>query len=70
MFTGEGAEDVGGPFREHLTEMCGELMSEGLPLFVPPGVHVAPHMALAVKGPGASGAVSTWDVHCPSAMVN
>lgn len=34
LFLGEGAEDVGGPFREHLSEMCAELMSDRLPLFV------------------------------------
>lgn len=34
LFLGEGAEDVGGPFREHLSEMCSELMSTKLPLFV------------------------------------
>eukprot|EP01062_Namystynia_karyoxenos_P063113 TRINITY_DN55934_c0_g1_i1.p1 TRINITY_DN55934_c0_g1~~TRINITY_DN55934_c0_g1_i1.p1 ORF type:complete len:1846 (+),score=599.58 TRINITY_DN55934_c0_g1_i1:433-5538(+) len=35
VFTGEGAEDVGGPFREHITEMCSELMSAATPLFIP-----------------------------------
>jgi len=35
VFAGEGAEDVGGPFREHIAEMCHELMSGALPLFVP-----------------------------------
>nr|CCC51780.1 putative ubiquitin-protein ligase, fragment [Trypanosoma vivax Y486] len=35
MFLGEGSEDVGGPFREHIGEMCRELMSTALPLFVP-----------------------------------
>ncbi|RHW68570.1 Concanavalin A-like lectin [Trypanosoma brucei equiperdum] len=35
VFLGEGAEDVGGPFREHISEMCRELMSTELPLFVP-----------------------------------
>ena len=35
VFAGEGAEDVGGPFREHIAEMCGELMSSALSLFVP-----------------------------------
>eukprot|EP00760_Papus_ankaliazontas_P010189 PhM_4_TR14220/c0_g1_i1/m.66571/K10594/HERC1; E3 ubiquitin-protein ligase HERC1 len=35
VFAGEGAEDVGGPFREHIAEMCNELMSAALPLFVP-----------------------------------
>ena len=39
VFTGEGAEDVGGPFREHLTEMCNELMSDALPLFLPTPNH-------------------------------
>eukprot|EP00759_Apiculatamorpha_spiralis_P055600 PhF_6_TR7852/c0_g1_i1/m.11455 len=34
VFAGEGAEDVGGPFREHIAEMCSELMSKALPLFV------------------------------------
>eukprot|EP01065_Artemidia_motanka_P041975 TRINITY_DN5535_c0_g3_i1.p1 TRINITY_DN5535_c0_g3~~TRINITY_DN5535_c0_g3_i1.p1 ORF type:complete len:2316 (+),score=648.89 TRINITY_DN5535_c0_g3_i1:54-7001(+) len=35
VFTGEGAEDVGGPFREHITEMCAELMSNATPFFIP-----------------------------------
>ncbi|KAF8291312.1 putative ubiquitin-protein ligase [Trypanosoma cruzi] len=35
VFLGEGSEDVGGPFREHIGEMCRELMSTALPLFVP-----------------------------------
>ncbi|RNF17898.1 putative ubiquitin-protein ligase [Trypanosoma conorhini] len=35
VFLGEGSEDVGGPFREHIGEMCRELMSTSLPLFVP-----------------------------------
>lgn len=35
VFMGEGAEDVGGPYREHLGDMCRELMSTALPLFVP-----------------------------------
>ena len=34
-FGGEGAEDVGGPFREHLTAICAELMSPALDLFIP-----------------------------------
>ncbi|KAH9577946.1 hypothetical protein LSM04_000370 [Trypanosoma melophagium] len=35
LFLGEGSEDVGGPFREHIGEMCRELMSTALPFFVP-----------------------------------
>lgn len=35
LFLGEGAEDVGGPYREHLSEMCAELCSSALPLFIP-----------------------------------
>jgi hypothetical protein len=34
-FYGEGADDVGGPYRECLTQMCEELMSASLTLFVP-----------------------------------
>jgi hypothetical protein len=34
-FVGEGAEDAGGPFREHISDICAELMSDTLPLFVP-----------------------------------
>lgn len=34
-FYGEGADDVGGPYRECLTQMCGELMSTALTLFLP-----------------------------------
>lgn len=40
VFLGEGAEDAGGPFREHLSEMCRELMSARLPFFVPTANHV------------------------------
>lgn len=40
VFLGEGAEDAGGPFREHLSEMCRELMSSRLPFFVPTANHV------------------------------
>lgn len=35
VFLGEGAEDVGGPYREHLSELCNELMSTALSLFLP-----------------------------------
>ncbi|KEG12676.1 ubiquitin-protein ligase [Trypanosoma grayi] len=35
VLLGEGSEDVGGPFREHIGEICRELMSTSLPLFVP-----------------------------------
>ncbi|KAG5484413.1 hypothetical protein LSCM4_07980 [Leishmania orientalis] len=34
-FYGEGADDVGGPYRECLTQMCAELMSTSLTLFLP-----------------------------------
>ncbi|KPI89645.1 hypothetical protein ABL78_1226 [Leptomonas seymouri] len=34
-FYGEGADDVGGPYRECLTQMCTELMSASLTLFLP-----------------------------------
>ncbi|KAJ9463453.1 putative E3 ubiquitin-protein ligase HERC2 [Diplonema papillatum] len=34
-FQGEGAEDVGGPYRECLAEVCNELMSPAVPLFIP-----------------------------------
>ncbi|RNF12537.1 putative ubiquitin-protein ligase [Trypanosoma rangeli] len=34
-FVGEGADDIGGPYRESITQLCSELMSSGLPLFVP-----------------------------------
>ncbi|CAJ1041121.1 putative SPRY domain/HECT-domain (ubiquitin-transferase) [Leishmania shawi] len=34
-FYGEGADDVGGPYRECLTQMCAELMSTSLDLFLP-----------------------------------
>ncbi|CUG94227.1 Hypothetical protein, putative [Bodo saltans] len=40
VFMGEGAEDVGGPYREHLGDMCRELMGNTLPLFVPTSNHV------------------------------
>eukprot|EP00796_Vickermania_ingenoplastis_P004217 gene4217-3049_t len=35
VFFGEGAEDVGGPYRESLSQLCAELMSSTLPLFIP-----------------------------------
>ncbi|CCW66746.1 unnamed protein product [Phytomonas sp. Hart1] len=34
-FYGEGADDVGGPYRESLSQLCSELMSTKLPLFIP-----------------------------------
>ncbi|CCW61796.1 unnamed protein product [Phytomonas sp. EM1] len=34
-FYGEGADDVGGPYRESLAQLCSELMSTKLPLFMP-----------------------------------
>ena len=33
-FEGEGAQDVGGPYREALDNLCAELHSEALPLLV------------------------------------
>jgi len=33
-FMGEGSVDVGGPYRESLTNMCADLMSTATPLFV------------------------------------
>lgn len=33
-FIGEGSIDAGGPFRESITNMCEELMSDFLPLFI------------------------------------
>eukprot|EP01062_Namystynia_karyoxenos_P013869 TRINITY_DN14980_c0_g1_i1.p1 TRINITY_DN14980_c0_g1~~TRINITY_DN14980_c0_g1_i1.p1 ORF type:complete len:2892 (+),score=968.84 TRINITY_DN14980_c0_g1_i1:1033-8676(+) len=35
VFQGEGAEDVGGPYRECLSDICQELMSGAMPLFIP-----------------------------------
>ncbi|EAN95470.1 hypothetical protein, conserved [Trypanosoma cruzi] len=34
-FIGEGADDIGGPYRESITQLCSELMGPGLPLFIP-----------------------------------
>lgn len=34
-FTSEGAEDVGGPFRESLVLLCKDLQTSTLPLFIP-----------------------------------
>lgn len=34
-FLGEGADDVGGPYRDSLSQICSELMSSMLPLFIP-----------------------------------
>ncbi|CAD2219656.1 hypothetical protein AGDE_14307 [Angomonas deanei] len=34
-FLGEGADDVGGPYRESIAQICTELMSDKLPLFLP-----------------------------------
>lgn len=39
VFLGEGAEDVGGPYRELLHGMVQELMSSELPFFVPTANH-------------------------------
>jgi hypothetical protein len=33
-FLGEGSIDVGGPYRESLTEVCSDLMSNATPLFI------------------------------------
>ena len=57
VFAGEGAEDVGGPYREHITEMCSELMSEGTPLFIPSPNNragVGSHRDCFVPNPSAS----------------
>lgn len=35
VFLGEGADDIGGPYRELLNGICEELMSSALPFFVP-----------------------------------
>ncbi|EPY18162.1 hypothetical protein STCU_10145 [Strigomonas culicis] len=58
VLLGEGAEDIGGPFREHLSEMCRELMSTNLPLFVPTPNHVhniGTHRDAFVPAAGATG---------------
>jgi E3 ubiquitin-protein ligase HERC2 len=34
-FIGEGSIDAGGPYRESMTNMCEEMMSSFLPLFIP-----------------------------------
>ena len=34
-FTAEGAIDAGGPFRDSIDTVCGELQSSILPLFIP-----------------------------------
>jgi len=34
-FLGEGSVDVGGPYRECITAMCADLMSNASPLFIP-----------------------------------
>eukprot|EP01012_Entosiphon_sulcatum_P008571 TRINITY_DN14699_c0_g1_i1.p1 TRINITY_DN14699_c0_g1~~TRINITY_DN14699_c0_g1_i1.p1 ORF type:complete len:4388 (+),score=508.78 TRINITY_DN14699_c0_g1_i1:36-13199(+) len=34
-FAGEGADDVGGPYRQCLADICTELMSDAAPLFIP-----------------------------------
>jgi E3 ubiquitin-protein ligase HERC2 len=34
-FIGEGSIDAGGPYRESITNMCDEMMSSFLPLFIP-----------------------------------
>jgi E3 ubiquitin-protein ligase HERC2 len=33
-FVGEGSVDVGGPYRESITHMCADLMSDATPLFI------------------------------------
>uniref|UniRef100_A0A7S1IFJ8 HECT domain-containing protein n=1 Tax=Eutreptiella gymnastica TaxID=73025 RepID=A0A7S1IFJ8_9EUGL len=35
VFEGEAAEDAGGPFRESLAQVCEELMSDAVALFIP-----------------------------------
>jgi hypothetical protein len=57
VFAGEGAEDVGGPYREHLSSMCTELMSPALQLFVatPNNAHnVGEHRDALVPSPSAT----------------
>jgi hypothetical protein len=34
-FVGESADDYGGPFRDSLTQLCAELQSSQIPLFIP-----------------------------------
>jgi len=34
-FIGEGSIDAGGPYRETLNDLCKELQSHALPLFIP-----------------------------------
>ncbi|KAG8348662.1 putative ubiquitin-transferase [Trypanosoma vivax] len=34
-FVGEGADDIGGPYRESISQLCSELMGPSLPLFIP-----------------------------------
>ena len=33
-FVGEGSIDAGGPYRESITNICDEMMSNFLPLFI------------------------------------
>jgi hypothetical protein len=33
-FLGEGSIDVGGPYRDCITQLCGDLMSDTVPLFI------------------------------------
>lgn len=61
VFLGEGADDVGGPYREHLNEICCELMSTSLPFFVPTANHslnTGTHREAFVP---AAGATSAYD---------
>lgn len=34
-FRAEGASDAGGPYNETISQICDELMSDFLPLFIP-----------------------------------
>ena len=65
-FEGEGAQDVGGPYREALDNLCAELHSEALPLLVrsPNCVHGAGgNREVYVPNPSALGA-NELDWYC------
>lgn len=62
VFLGEGADDVGGPYRELLNGICQELMSSVLPFFVPTANHVHNTGTYREAFVPAASATSPYDV--------
>lgn len=62
VFLGEGADDAGGPYREHISGMCRELMSPELPFFVPTANNTVNTGTYREAYVPAAGATSAYDV--------